>query len=145
MSDCQLQNLSPVWLVDDIPAACAYYTNHLGFDLVAMMGEPAQYAILARDGVTISFNKPNEAGARNQVGGLDEAARFADAYIAVTDVLGWYNHLNAIAEVVIEDEPKRYDYGMVDFVVIDPNGYKLCFGQTTEEIATADQLAEGTR
>jgi catechol 2,3-dioxygenase-like lactoylglutathione lyase family enzyme len=50
------------YLVDDVDAAIAFYTQHLGFDLEQKMG-PA-FAIVARDGLSLWLSGPQSSAAR---------------------------------------------------------------------------------
>jgi catechol 2,3-dioxygenase-like lactoylglutathione lyase family enzyme len=50
------------YLVDDVDAAIAFYTQHLGFDLEHKMG-PA-FAIVARDGLSLWLSGPQSSAAR---------------------------------------------------------------------------------
>jgi catechol 2,3-dioxygenase-like lactoylglutathione lyase family enzyme len=50
------------YLVDDVDAAIAFYTSHLGFELERRMG-PA-FAIVGRDGITLWLSGPQSSAAR---------------------------------------------------------------------------------
>jgi catechol 2,3-dioxygenase-like lactoylglutathione lyase family enzyme len=50
------------YLVHDVDAAIAFYTEHLGFDLEQKMG-PA-FAIVARDGLSLWLSGPQSSAAR---------------------------------------------------------------------------------
>ena len=50
------------YLVDDVDAAVAFYTGHLGFTLEQQMG-PA-FAIVSRDGLSLWLSGPKSSAAR---------------------------------------------------------------------------------
>jgi uncharacterized glyoxalase superfamily protein PhnB len=81
-------------------------------------GEPAFYAGVERDGVTIHLQA---AGETKRLPG------HGSAYVFVTDVDALYQELKSRGARVLK-EPKDYPYGMRDFDINDIDGNQLCFG-----------------
>ncbi len=110
--------------VPDVMAAAEFYRDQLGFDVRLIWGDPPFYSIVVRDGFAIDFIKSDTAsGNAGDRGGI---------YVNVEGVDEIYEELKA-REVVIWDPPEDKEYGMRDFIALDLNGYRLCFGQNAEE------------
>jgi uncharacterized glyoxalase superfamily protein PhnB len=107
----------PVLKVSDMAKALAFYTEVLGFTEPWSWGEPAQYG-----GVQAAAGK--DAAIHLSV--EPEGHPKGEAYILVNDVDALYERVTG-AELVHElaDQP----YGMRDFMVRDPFGNCLSFGQ----------------
>lgn len=104
--------------VRDVPASLRFYENSLGLTMITSMGEPPTFALLGRDGFGL---------------GLVETARpavaeFACCYIDVESV----EELHArcvTAGVRITSPLTRHPWGNYDFVISDPDGHQLAFGE----------------
>ena len=116
-----------MFAVADVTAAAEYYKDKLGFTIRVIWGEPPFYAIVERGKVSINFiNSETFVGDRGDVGG---------AYIMVDDVDELHAELKANG-VELWGEPEDRDYGMRDFIALDNNGYRLCFGRDLEKRET---------
>ncbi len=109
-----------VLAVKDVETSLAFYRDQLGFEATFTWEEPASYAVLKRgEGVSIhltsSPNPPSQG---------DHTAM----YIFVYDVEALYQEY--VGRGVDMDTPLgERDYGMKDFDLLDPDGYRICFGQ----------------
>jgi uncharacterized glyoxalase superfamily protein PhnB len=114
----KLTALAPVLHVRDMQAALAYYRDKLGFAVTYSWKEPPRYVCLQLDDVSIHLNcfVPPESAAH--------VAIFCKGVDALHDQ--FVARGVAIAEP-LRDEP----YGMREFVVTDPDGHRLVFGQGT--------------
>ncbi|MEM7513019.1 MAG: VOC family protein [Bacteroidota bacterium] len=105
--------------VKDVEASLAFYRDKLGFEITFTWEEPASYAVLKRGEVSIhltsSLNPPVQG---------DHTA----LYVFVYDIEALYKDYLA-REVPIDTHLNTRDYGMKDFDVLDPDGYRICFGQ----------------
>ena len=116
----QFKNADPMLAVPDVEEAASYYESRFGFERHALYGDPPFYAIVKRDAVWINFIKSDSiAGDAGDRGG---------AYVRVENVDALYDEIRK-ADVTVWDPPEDKDYGMRDFIAIDLNGYRLCFGQ----------------
>lgn len=57
------------YIVDDVDAALAFYTNHLGFALVERMGPP--FALIERDGLRLWLSGPGTSARRSMPDGRE--------------------------------------------------------------------------
>lgn len=119
----RIKGADPMLAVPDVEAAVAFYARCFGFERHSLYGEPPFYGIVERDGVWINFIKSDSAAG-------DEGDR-GGAYVSVEDVDALYEEVR-ITDAVVWEPPEDKDYGMRDFIAIDLNGYRLCFGQRIE-------------
>jgi uncharacterized glyoxalase superfamily protein PhnB len=117
----------PVFLVDDVVAACEYYQGVLGFDIDFTYGEPASFACVSRNNAMINFNLARPRGARNSAAAAG-AQGLADAYVLVTQIEEVYDELRQSGARVL-GAPASRDYGMREFEVEDCNGYRLTLAE----------------
>ena len=119
----------PVFLVDDVVAAAEYYRDVLGFEVDFIYGEPAMYASVSRDDAIINFSRSEPSGRRNSISAAG-AGSGVDAYVVVSDVDDLHEELTAHGARVVA-APASQDYGMREFVLEDPNGYRLALAEET--------------
>ncbi|MGD9116550.1 MAG: VOC family protein [Dehalococcoidia bacterium] len=123
--------LSPLLAVRDMKKTLDFYTRHLGFDLKMCFPTPdnPQYADIIKDGMVIMF-VPAEAHGLDAKEKLGAGVYF---YLHIDgDIDKYYNELKQKGvriAVDIKDEP----FGVRDFTVEDPDGYKLVFNQTLKQ------------
>lgn len=122
-------NLTPNLMVDDVNATIDFYTSVLGLELRASVPETGSYnwALVARDGIELMLQKRESL-----IEELPELAGHAGAgvvtlYVRVDDVETLYEQVKESAVVVTE--PHTTFYGAREFVIRDPNGYYLYFGE----------------
>jgi GNAT superfamily N-acetyltransferase/uncharacterized glyoxalase superfamily protein PhnB len=113
----RLITMEPVLAVRDVATAATYYRDVLGFDDVWLWGEPPTHGGAHRDGVALQFSL-NPA--------LAESAEGREIWIRVRNVQAMYAlHQDRGAEIVATLEPKPW--GVSEYTVRDPNGYRLRF------------------
>jgi uncharacterized glyoxalase superfamily protein PhnB len=121
----RLTGIAPQFLVDDLPAATAYYRDRLGFSLDFTY--ESFYASVSRDGCAIHLKcapkLPSEREHRKQNEHLD-------AYIGVTGVATLYEELRSRGASIIRPLEAR-PWSCLDFYVADPEGHVLCFSEPT--------------
>lgn len=114
-----VQVIIPVLKVSDMEKALAFYTEVLGFTEPWSWGDPVQYGgVQAAAGEDAAIHLSVEP----------EGHPKGEAYILVKEVDALYERVKgAGAELVheLDDQP----YGMRDFMVRDPFGNCLSFGQ----------------
>jgi uncharacterized glyoxalase superfamily protein PhnB len=120
--------LSPLLAVRDMKKTLDFYTKSLGFNLKMAFPTPEnpQYADIIKDGMVMMFIPAKEHG-------IAEKEKFGTGvylYLQIDgDIDKYYNELKQKGvkiAVDIKDEP----FGVRDFTVEDPDGYKLTFNQT---------------
>jgi len=93
----------------------------LGFTVQTAMGEPASFAVLVRDDISlvlVQTAKPAVAG-------------FACTYWNVDGVEALHKRC-VTAGATITNELTRQPWGNYDFVVSDPDGHQLAMGEAPE-------------
>jgi uncharacterized glyoxalase superfamily protein PhnB len=113
--------------VPDVAEAARFYSDVFGFELLRIeqhAGEPAVFAISALGEAVVMFMLDRYyAGARAD---LDYRGSGIDVRIMVADVDDYYARCHAAGLQVMHDIGDR-DYGLRDFIVRDPNGFRLRF------------------
>ena len=113
----RLTLMNPVLPVSDMPRALAFYRDVLGFEVLWQYGEPTVRAGVGRDGFDLQLDLPPE-GARGPV----------SVYFHVDDVESYHAACSERGGALVRelgDQP----FGLRDFVVEDPDGNHLGFGQ----------------
>lgn len=119
-----LERAAPVLGADDIGAAVSYYRNVLGFAEGWTRGTPTAVAQVTRDDVEVHLMPRRGAGGLGSV------------YLYVNGVDALYAEVRARGGNVVEPLGNRPS-GMRDFVVRDPTGNMLAFGESIKKEARA--------
>jgi catechol 2,3-dioxygenase-like lactoylglutathione lyase family enzyme len=127
----------PVFLVDDVEATAQYYRDVLGFEVDFVWGDDASYGRVVRDDAIIDFVRAEPQGTRNSIASPG-AARGTDALIVVSDVEEVYIEIQERGASVIERLAAR-EYGMLDCMIEDLNGYRLTIGGGLEDDLDDDE------
>ena len=124
-----MNQLTPNMMVDDMPAAIAFYRDVLGFDLVMTVpqAEPFDWALLRRADVQVMFQ--TRASLEAEVPYLAGRALGGalTLYIDTEDVSGLYERVRPKAEII--HEVATTFYGKREFSLRDPNGFVLTFAE----------------
>jgi predicted enzyme related to lactoylglutathione lyase len=112
---------TPWFTVRDVVATAEHYRDALGFSIAEYRGEPPTFAMVSRDGVDLYLDQ----GARP---GSHPGRRGYDAYLHVDDAAAMADEFRARGAHIVEGPIDRED-GRREFVVADPNGLRLAFGQ----------------
>ena len=121
----RLTGLAPQFLVDDLPAAIAYYQDKLGF--VLDFCYESFYAGVSRDGATIHLKcAPKTLSDRTH----RKQHEHLDAYLSVAGVGALHDELRSRGAHITRPLEAR-PWSCIDFYVEDPDGYILCFSEPT--------------
>ena len=113
----------PNIFVRDFPRALAYYNAALGFATQFTYGTPAFYAHVHRNRVKLALRHV-DGEALDHGAGED----LLSAWLEVTGVDALFADMQA-AGATIHQPPRDQPYGVRDFIVADPDGNLLGFGQ----------------
>ncbi len=115
MIKAQFDGISPTFFVTDLRAALAFYRDGLCFELGWMWGEPPTHANVCKGPVSLNLTlDPVRVG-------------MGEAYVGMRDIDTYWADLRR-RSVSCGDLADRA-YGMRDFLVTDPNGNRLVFGE----------------
>ena len=128
-----LEGLTPLMMVYDMPASIRFYRDTLGFEIVstsrAIGGEDHfGWAWLRLGDVDLMLNTAYEVDTERPA--APDPQRIAGhqdtvLYLGCRDVDAAYQHL--LANGVSVNPPKIASYGMKQLYVQDPGGFELCF------------------
>jgi uncharacterized glyoxalase superfamily protein PhnB len=114
------QKAVPLIRVSDVRSTIAWYQN-VGFTLQRVFEEDGEinWALLSFGASEVMFN----------AGGVPDkdAERDLDLYAQVEDVDALYSRLKDRVEV--RAEPYNAFHGMREFIIRDPNGFSVIFGE----------------
>ena len=122
----QLLRSAAYFPVADVGRSASHYERVFGFQRDYTAGEPAQFAIVSRDGLSIMFKqveKPDRIRPNEQQGGT------WDVFFWVRDVKALQDELRASGADIVYGPIVQQDYHMEEFAVRDRDGYVLGFGQ----------------
>jgi uncharacterized glyoxalase superfamily protein PhnB len=128
----KLESLTPNVIVDDVNKTIDYYTQKLGFTLVASVPETGQYnwAMAVRDGVTLMFQ--SLASIQEDLPGLkiNQKGGIGTFFIDMKDIDTLYKQLKG--KIEIASDMRTTFYGKKEFTIKDLNGYFLTFAEDVE-------------
>ena len=124
MTHSRVLTSTPVLVVSDLQRAVEFYCSRLGFIDPNVWGEPPCFAMMHRDGFDLMLSLAEDpAHVRpNGPNGI------WDMYLRVADLAEEHAALTE-ADVVIARPPSPTEYEMIEMEVLDPDGYRICFGQ----------------
>jgi predicted enzyme related to lactoylglutathione lyase len=114
------QGSATAFQISDLASSLKFYTQVLGFSERFRFGE---YAGVEHGEVQIHLAGPTVPNKREIGQG--------SIYIFCDDVDAYYEEITAKGASA-QAAPKDYDYGMRDFVITDPDGNLIAFGQETK-------------
>lgn len=125
----EIQSLTPLIQVFDMPTSISFYRDTLGFEVVESVppGDDCDWAMLRLQGLYLMLNTMYEKPDRPPT--PDARRNFAHSdtcfYFGCPDVDAAYDELRA--KGVEAQPPTIAPYGMKQLYVADPDGYNLCF------------------
>ena len=123
--------LSPTLAVRDMKKTIDFYTNALGFKLGMCFPSPdnPKYADLSKDSMVMMFLPTKNVG----ISGEEKLGTGVNFYMQIDgDIDKYYDELKQKG-VKIAIDIKTEPFGIRDFTVQDPDGYKLTFNQTLQK------------
>src|SRR5262245_16034466 len=121
----RLLTSTPLFVVSDLARSLEFY-GRLGFHAQRTWGEPPCFAMPRRDGFELVLSLAERPGPvrQNGPGGV------WDVYLRTPDLAAEKDALER-AGVAIARPPEQTVYEMLEMEVLDPDGYRICFGQDT--------------
>jgi predicted enzyme related to lactoylglutathione lyase len=124
--------IAPYFIVDDVVATANYYRDELGFGYERFWNDPPSFCMVSRNGVVIMLAQLERSGLMRPNHSVDPEGGAWDAYIWVDGADALYAEFKSKGVIITRDICDQV-YGCRDFDVEDCNGYRLCFGQPTDE------------
>ena len=116
----RVKDAAPCFLVPDVRATAEHYRDVLGFCPGDVVGEPASFCMLFRDGATIVLQR----GEARRNGG-----ETADAFVGVTDVKALAAELEGRGAEIVAPPTYRPIYDGWEMMVRDCDGRLVLFTQ----------------
>lgn len=118
-STTQFSSVMPCLTVADLPKAIVFYEDVLGFSCTFTNGDPICFAIISRGGIEVSL-----AGER--LGGV---AGKNNCYIKLSTGIETLYAEYQKSGATITHPFRVEEYGMKEFMITDPEGNTVNFGQ----------------
>ncbi|OEK05716.1 glyoxalase superfamily protein [Roseivirga misakiensis] len=116
-----LSHFAAVFPVENVTDTLAWYEEKLGFTIDFKWQNPPTYAVISREEIKIHITEKDDD--------YKPSKEHTAIYIFVHDVDALFAEFKA--EGLVNGELQNAEYGMRDFDLIDLNGFKLSFGQST--------------
>lgn len=128
----ELKKLTPNLVVSNVEKSVAFYRDLLGFTLAATVPEASPYvfAIVQSGGVEVFLNAPEPAIAEYPAFAEKPIGGTLTLYIEVEGIRSLYDALQSRIRILTPLEKKFY--GVTEFVIQDPDGYLITFGEHGE-------------
>jgi hypothetical protein len=126
MSEPQLLRGAPYFPVIDVENTADHYKNVLGFAVDYAAGSPAEFAILARDGLSIMLRR---VAASDTIVPNEKQGGTWDVFFWVRDARTLHHELSSKGATVVYGPVVQESYRMLEFAVRDNAGYVIGFGQ----------------
>jgi catechol 2,3-dioxygenase-like lactoylglutathione lyase family enzyme len=127
----QFAPVAPEFFVRDVDASIAYYTGVCGFTLIRSDRDPdgkASFAVLALGRAEFMFADERFLGTETRAALTHPRAPGLDIRLMVSDVRAVYDRVRergAKIQLPLKDQP----YGLRDFTIKDPDGYRIRFAE----------------
>ena len=130
----ELKKLTPNLVVSNVERSIAFYRDVLGFTLTTTVPDasPFVFAILQSGGVEIFLNAPEPAIAEYPAFAKRPIGGTLTLYIEVHGIKGLFDTLKSRVQIVGPLEKKFY--GVTEFVIQDPDGYLITFGEHGDHV-----------
>ena len=125
----ELKKLTPNLVVSNVERSIAFYRDLLGFTLTATVPEasPFVFAIVQSGAVEVFLNAPEPAFAEYPAFKDRAIGGTLTLYVEVHGIRSLYDTLRSRVPIVTAIEKKFY--GVTEFVIQDPDGYLITFGE----------------
>jgi uncharacterized protein len=110
--------------VRDVAASVDFYERSIGFGVFVTMGDPPDFALIGTDNASLGLVQTDDPA----------VASFAGCYFDVEQVEALYGRCVAAGATII-NPLTRQPWGNYDFVIADPDGHWLAFGEVPAQPA----------
>ena len=131
----RLAVVAPEFFVRDVDVSVAFYVDVLGFTLVRAEpegGPPHNFAVVARGAVEFLFAHEAFLGSETRAALSHPRASGVDIRVMVADVDAVYARARERGAKILH-HVKDQMYGLRDFTLADPDGFRIRFAQQIVE------------
>lgn len=130
MSKPDISGIAPFFIVNDVPAALAFYRDRLGFEVTFQGPEPNDifFGIVRRGAALIMLKAVGVDPAPNYTRDVKKGVARWDAYLSVPDPDALATEFSS-RRVEFSEPLKDTDDGLRGFELKDADGYVLFFGR----------------
>ena len=114
---------APVLFVKDLMTSLDYYCDVLGFRRPKLWGDPPNFAMPKRENMILMLSQPKDAAR------IHPKADIWDVYFWVEDARKLFEEFREKGAMVHREPEFKEGYGNLEFLIQDPDGYTLAFGQ----------------
>jgi len=126
MTQAKILHQAPVLFARDLTKTIAYWADRVGFETLGVWGEPADFAIAARDGAHVMLTQAPEA--HDIVPYWRIKNQMWNAYFWVDDARAMYEELKERGAHIDYDLGEK-PYGVLEFGIQDLDEHDIGFGQ----------------
>jgi catechol 2,3-dioxygenase-like lactoylglutathione lyase family enzyme len=130
MTEPEISGIAPLFIVNSVPAALAFYRDRLGFDVTFQGPEPDDifFGIVRRGAAMIMFKDVGVDPVPNYTRDVKKGSARWDAYLHVTNPDALAAEFSS-RKVEFSEPLKDTDDGLRGFELKDADGYVLFFGR----------------
>jgi catechol 2,3-dioxygenase-like lactoylglutathione lyase family enzyme len=121
-----LYRSAPYFPVGDVEKSASFYERVLGFTREYAAGNPPEFAIMTRDGLSIMLRLVPDA---SRIAPNEAQGGTWDVFFWVRDVRALQIELSSNGATIVYGPTVQPAYNMEEFAVRDADGYVLGFGQ----------------
>lgn len=118
---------APVFFVRDLATSLDYYCDVLGFGRPYLWGDPPSFAMPRREDMILMLSQTGE------IEHIRPKKVIWDAYFWVRDARELFEEFTGKGAKIIRTLEYQEHYGNLEFLIEDPDGYTLAFGQELNE------------
>lgn len=125
----EIQGITPLLMVFNMPRSLAFYRDILGFEVISDSGygDKSSWVWLRLNGSDLMLNDQYEPGQEPPAPPPERTKWHKDTilYIGCPDIAGAYEYLKS--KGIECGPPKLAPYGMNQLYINDPDNYQICF------------------
>lgn len=128
---------APVLLVKDLALSLDYYCDVLGFGRPTLWGDPPDFAMPKRENMILMLSQPKDPAR------VQPKQDIWDVYFWVADAKALLAEFSGKGAIIRQELMYKSAYGNMEFMVEDPDGHVLAFGQEMTENAFYEEASSG--
>lgn len=119
----KVKGAKPVINVTNVPASAAFFRDQLGFTIDFLHGHPPFYGSVSRGGACLHLRFVHEPVFKDKI---REQEQLLSAFLDVDNIKSLFAEFKA-AGVTFAQTLKKEPWGASAFIVLDPDGNRICF------------------